>query len=57
MFGDKIRYMNVTSVLSHCAISWGQKKMKRAIARNVWEPDKDKEVWNVTKSTDKFNQV
>lgn len=59
MCGDKIQYMNVTNVLSHCAISWGQKKkkMKRAITRNVWEPDKDKEVWNVTKSTDKFNQV
>lgn len=44
MFGDKMRYMNVTSVLSHCAVSCGQnkKKMQRAITRNVWEPDKEK---------------
>lgn len=59
MFGDKMRYTNVTSVLSHCVTSWGQnfKKMKRVTTKNVWEPDKEKEVWNVTKSTDKFNQV
>lgn len=59
MFGDKMWYMSTTNVLPHCAISWGQNKMKMsmAITRNVWEPDKEKEVWNVTKSAEIFNQV
>ena len=59
MFGDKMQYMRVTSVLSHSAIPWGQNKKKicRDITRNMQEPDKEKEVCNVTKSTDKFNQV
>lgn len=51
--------MSTTNVLPHCAISWGQNKMQMsmAITRNVWEPDKEKEVWNVTKSAEIFNQV
>lgn len=45
-------------MLSHSAIPWNQNKKKicRAITRNMQEPDKEKEVWNATKSTDKFNQ-
>ena len=61
MFGDKMWYRRVTSALSCCAISWGQffffflcEGLSLEMCGNLI---RKKEVCNVTKSADKFQQV